>query len=166
VTSTQQDLRGRIKKAIASQKPATITPLSSLLAVQDELGYIPDEAVDEVAQHTNTTINDVWGIASFYTNFRFKSPRDHAIEVCWGAPCHVLGAMEVIASVLEVAGLSGEGDTHDGKLSVTFNTCLGVCSNGPAISVDHEIIGRLSAEKATELMIALNDTGAQSETNA
>ena len=165
MTSIQQDLRGRIKKAITSQKPATVTTLSSLLAVQDELGYIPDEAVDEVARHTNTTINDVWGIASFYTNFRFKSPKTHAIEVCWGAPCHILGAMDVIGSVLKCAGLSGEGDTPDENLSITFNTCLGVCSNGPAISVDHEIIGRLSVEKTTALMADLNKMSPQSETN-
>ena len=111
MTSTDEDLRDRVRKAITSQKPATITPLSSLLAVEDELGYIPGEAVEEVARYTNTTINDIWGIASFYTNFRFNPPGRHKVEVCWGATCHVLGAMKVIEAVLEASGLSNEGDS-------------------------------------------------------
>ena len=161
MTSISEDLRDRIKKAITSQKPATITPLSSLLAVEDELGYIPEEAVEEVSQYTNTTINDVWGVASFYTNFRFNPPGRHKVELCWGAPCHILGAMQVIEAVLDASGLSNEGDTPDGQLSVGFNTCLGVCSSGPAISIDHRLIGRLSPDRARELMMSLKDDDAQ-----
>ena len=58
--------------------------LSSLLAAQDELGYLPDEAIEEVATFTESTINEVWGVASFYTNFRFTPPGEHVVEVCWG----------------------------------------------------------------------------------
>ena len=161
MTSTDEDLRDRVRKAITSQKPATITPLSSLLAVEDELGYIPGEAVEEVARYTNTTINDIWGIASFYTNFRFNPPGRHKVEVCWGATCHVLGAMKVIEAVLEASGLSNEGDSPDGQVSVGFNTCLGVCANGPAMNIDQRLIGRLSPDKARELMMSLNVDDAQ-----
>ena len=65
------DIRERIRAAIGSQTQTNINVLSSLHAVLDDLGYIPQEAIEEVADHMDTTINEVWGVASFYTNFRF-----------------------------------------------------------------------------------------------
>ena len=74
LTPDTATIKGRIVQAIGSQKRPTVTVLSSLLAAQDELGYLPDEAIEEVATFTDTTVNEVWGVASFYTNFRF-TPR-------------------------------------------------------------------------------------------
>ena len=75
MTLTKEDLRERIRWALASQKRPTVTVLSSLLATQDRLGYLPDEAIEEVAGRTGTSINEVWGVATFYTNFRFHTSR-------------------------------------------------------------------------------------------
>lgn len=134
-------LREQVKGALANQTARTVTVLSSLLAIEDEIGYIPTEAIEEVATFTNTTVNDVWGVASFYTNFRFTPPNEHVVEVCWGPTCHLLGAMELIQAVLQSLGLSEEGDTPDGKISLKYNTCLGACAQGPVVSVDHRILG-------------------------
>ena len=71
LTVANEDLRERVRQAITNQKRPTVTVLSSLLAAQDVLGYIPDEAIDEVAAYTEASINEVWGVASFYKNFRF-----------------------------------------------------------------------------------------------
>ena len=149
-------LTQRITNAVHGQTQPTITVLSSLLAVEDELGYIPKEAVAEVAEFTDSTVNDVWAVASFYPNFRFEPPCQHRVELCWGSTCHLVGAMPVISAVLEACGLSEEGDTLDQKLSVRLNTCLGACAQAPVISIDHHLIGRLSPEEArrrvTELL--------------
>ena len=149
-------LTQRITGAVRGQTQPTITVLSSLLAVEDELGYIPKEAVADVAAFTNSTVNDVWAVASFYPNFRFEPPCQHKVELCWGSSCHLVGAMPVISAVLEASGLSEEGDTPDHKLSVRLNTCLGACAQAPVISIDHHLIGRLSPEEArrrvTELL--------------
>jgi NADH-quinone oxidoreductase subunit E len=149
-------LKQRIAHALRSQPQPTVTILSSLLAVEDELGYIPKEAVDEVAAFTSATVNDVWAVASFYPNFRFQPPCDHTVELCWGPSCHLLGAMPLIAAALGAVGLEGEGDTPDGRLSLRYNTCLGACAQAPVISIDHQLIGRLSADQArvrvTELL--------------
>ena len=91
MAAENEDVRGRIRKAISTQKRPTVTVLSSLLAAQDELGHLPQEAIEEIATFTHTTINEVWGVASFYTNFRFTPPGEHMVEVCWGPTCHLLG---------------------------------------------------------------------------
>ena len=151
-------LTQRITGAVRGQTQPTVTVLSSLLAVEDELGYIPKEAVADVAAFTNSTVNDVWAVASFYPNFRFEPPCQHRVELCWGSSCHLVGAMPVISAVLVASGLSDEGDTPDRKLSVRLNTCLGACAQAPVISIDHHLIGRLSPEEArrrvTELLKA------------
>ena len=141
-------LRERITRAIQSQTQPTVTKLSSLLAVEDELGYIPKEAVEEVARHTGSSINDVWAVASFYPNFRFTPPCAHSVEICWGPTCHLLGAMPVIDAVQRQLGLESEGDTSDGNVSLRYNTCLGACAQAPVMSVDHHLIGRVSSESA------------------
>ena len=151
-----EHMRVRIRKAISSQKRPTVTVLSSLLAIQDDLGYLPDEAIEEVATSCNTTINEVWGVASFYTNFRFTPPGDHAVEVCWGPVCHLLGAPAILKDLLEDLGLSGEGDTEDGRVSLKYNTCLGACSQAPVISVNHRLHGRMSSEAVRSRVAGLS----------
>ncbi len=148
MAAQERGIRQRILGALESQPQATVTLLSSLLAVQDDLGYVPEEAIEEVARFTGATVNDVWGVASFYTNFRFTPPGAHVVEVCWGPACHVQGAMQTIGTVLETLGLEGEGETRDGNVTLRYNTCLGACAQGPVISVDHRLMGRLSPDGA------------------
>lgn len=138
----------RIHDAVHGQTQPTVTVLSSLLAVEDELGYIPKEALEFVAEFSNATVNDVWAVASFYPNFRFDPPAEHVVDVCWGASCHLVGAMNIFKSVLEAAGLDDEGDTPDKRLTVRFNSCLGACSQAPVIAMDHHLAGRVTPESA------------------
>jgi NADH:ubiquinone oxidoreductase subunit E len=144
-------IKERISRAVRNQPQPTVTILSSLLAVEDELAYIPKQAIEEVAALMRATINDVWAVASFYPNFRFNPPCDHQIEICWGPSCHIKGAMGLIESVLDGVGMSDEGDTPDGKITIRYNTCLGACSQAPVISIDHHLIGRVSLEQAKAL---------------
>ena len=155
-------LREQARQAIADQPARTVTVLSSLLAAQDELGYLPSEAIDEVAGRTGASVNEVWGVASFYPNFRFTPPARHIVEVCWGPTCHVLGAQALLQSVLERLGLENEGDKPDGSVTLKLNTCLGVCPHGPAMSFDHELAGHMTADAAVqrvELLAAQDDRG-------
>ncbi len=146
--SEKQDLKDRIKKAVRTQKRPTVTVLSSLLSIEDDLGYIPEEAISIVAEYNGSTINEVWGVASFYPNFRFDPPSKNTVEVCWGPSCHLLGATEVIKSVLDELDLDGEGDTTDKIVTFKFNTCLGACPQAPVMSINHRMYGKVSAKQA------------------
>lgn len=156
LTVVNEDLRERVRQAITHQARPTVTVLSSLLAAQDALGYIPEEAVQEVAAFTESSINEVWGVASFYKNFRFTPPGAHAVEICWGPSCHLRGAAAIIERTLERAGLEGEGETADGTLTVRYNTCLGACAQAPVISIDHRLRGRMTPERAGALIDGIN----------
>ena len=159
MAAESEALRERIRKAIASQTQSNVNVLSSLHAVLDELGYVPDEAIEEVAESAGTTINTVWGVASFYTNFRFTPPGDHIVEICWGPTCHLLGATVILQGVLDDLGMSDEGDTADNRLTLKYNTCLGACSQAPVISVDHRLMGRQTVESARSIVSQLKPGG-------
>ena len=145
----------RIKKALASHQRPTVTVLSSLFAVHDALGYLPREAIEEVAAFNDATINHVWGIATFYTNFRFTPPPDHTVEVCWGPTCHIKGSAAIMSGCMDALGLDGEGDTDNGKVSLKYNTCLGACSRAPVVSIDHRLRGGITPEEMQERVAGL-----------
>lgn len=156
--SAQNDaLRERVKLAIASQTKTNVNVLSSLHAVLDDLGYIPDMAIEEVADYTQTTINEVWGVASFYTNFRFTPPGDNVVEICWGPTCHLLGAPEILSAVMAELGLADEGETADNGVSLKYNTCLGACSQAPVMMVNHRLAGRISVDSALQRVAEIRD---------
>ena len=148
MTPQRAKIRKRVRKAIESQKQPTVTILSSLLAAQEELGYLPDESIEEVATFCDATINEVWGVGSFYTNFRFTPPGRHIVEVCWGPTCHILGAAHILKGIQDDLGLTGEGETADNEVTLKYNTCLGACSQAPVVSIDHQLLGRVTLESA------------------
>ncbi len=145
------EIRDRIRNVLQGQKQDTVTVLSSLLAVQDDLHYLPDEAIEETAAFVKSTINEVWSVASFYTNFRFTPPGDHTLEVCWGPSCHIMGAQEILKSVQEELGIDREGETEDGKVTLKYGTCLGACAQAPVIAVDHHHKGRITPRNAVSI---------------
>ena len=151
VSESADDLRIQIQALLNGQDQPTVTVLSSLLEIQDALLYLPNEAIEETAAFSNTTINEVWSVASFYTNFRFTPPGDHTYEVCWGPSCHVKGAQQILKSVQKELGIDREGETEDGKVTLKYGTCLGACAQAPVIAIDHHHKGKITTESATRM---------------
>ena len=145
-----EDIKSQIQRAINSQPQKTITMLSCLLAVHDECGFIPTEAIEIIASKNDTSINDVWAVASFYTNFRFTPPAKNIIEICWGPTCHLMGAQQILSAVQDNLSLESEGDTEDGFVSLKYNTCIGACSQAPVITINHHTVHSISTDKILE----------------
>ena len=162
MTTASDDLRQQVRQAVDEQPYATVTVLSSLLAAQGAVGYLPSEAMDEVSERTGASVNDVWGVASFYPNFRFTPPGRHRVEVCWGPTCHLMGAQDLLHGVMERLELSAEGETQDGAITLKLNTCLGCCAHAPAMSFDHHLRGPIPLDEAlSELDRLRADGGSQ-----
>ncbi len=150
-TEQRTKLREQIRQILNSQEQPTITVLSSLIAVQDSIHYLPDEAIKETATFCGETINEVWSVASFYTNFRFAAPGDKTLDVCWGPACHVLGAQKILNSVHSTLEINEEGESPDRKVTMKYNTCLGACAQGPVIAINHHLIGKQTPESAAKI---------------
>ena len=157
MASESNTLREQARAAIKSQRRSSMTVLSSLLSAEDELGYLPIEAIEEVAINLNTTTNEVWGVASFYTNFRFAPPGNHIVEVCWGPTCHLASASHILNGLQKKLNLSDECETANKKITLKYNTCLGACAQAPVISIDHKLSGRQSLNSGWEQVSNLLD---------
>ena len=116
-----------------------------------------ENQVEEVARLTDSTVNDVWGVASFYTNFRFTPPAEHTVEVCWGPSCHVQGAPAVLKAILNHLKLTTEGEAAERGITFKYNTCLGACPQAPVMSIDHKLVGRVKAEEALKRVKRLHE---------
>ena len=155
MVTNSQPTRDQLRAAISVQAQSVITVLSCLLAIQDAFEYLPDESIEEVATHMDASINEVWGVASFYTNFRFTPPGEHIVEVCWGPTCHLLGAATLLKAVMDDLDLTDEGETANRNVTLKYNTCLGACAQAPVMMIDHDLIGRLTVEQARRRILEL-----------
>jgi len=138
-----------IIKRHADKRGAAIPILQD---IQKELGYIPKSALYRVAQLTGINSSDLYGIVTFYSQFRLKPIGEVLIHVCHGTACHLAGAEEITGVLCRTAGIT-EGETSpDGKITVEKVACLGCCSLAPVITVNGETYGRMTPEKAAELI--------------
>jgi NADH:ubiquinone oxidoreductase subunit E len=123
-----------------------------LLALQDAFGYLPLEAMREVTEKTDITPDQIYGVATFYAQFRLEPLGEHIIRVCHGTSCHVRGIVGITDTICDLLDLDGEGTTEDGAFTVEKVACLGCCSLSPVIMIDDQVFGGLSRKKAKRIL--------------
>ena len=125
-----------------------------LQGVQKEFGYISPELAKRISKHLRITENQIYGVSSFYAQFRFTPPGRHSIRVCLGTACHVRGGatlLEMLERELEIT--CGE-TTEDGRFDLERVACLGCCALSPVVRIDNDIFSRMTVNKLTELLKA------------
>jgi NADH:ubiquinone oxidoreductase subunit E len=130
-----------------------------LQAVQEEDGCVSPQAVDEIALELNISPGRVYGVASFYDQFTFSKAGSHIIAVCDGTSCYAEGAMAIIGALERELGILCGDDTQDGKFSLRTGTCPGCCALAPLITIDGVVHGKMTPEKAVELVRSCDDDG-------
>jgi len=136
-----------------------IIPL--LQKLQEESGYISEEQIDEVAASTGVSASTVYGVATFYSQFRLQPPGKHMIRVCEGTACHVLGAKDVLEALKMNLGIDVDETTSDGLFSLESVRCLGCCSLAPAIVIDDETYGRVSPGSISKILDTYREATSQ-----
>lgn len=122
-----------------------------LQAVQKELRYLPIEALERISGKTNIPAAQLYGVATFYAQFRLSPIGKHLIKTCHGTACHVAGALGVSESLGDRLDVdSGGGTTADGEFTLESVACLGCCSLAPVIMIDETVYGKLNREKAAK----------------
>jgi NADH:ubiquinone oxidoreductase subunit E len=134
-------------KRIGSDSSSTV-PL--LQAVQSEYGYLPREAMDMIIQNTDITGSQVYGVATFYSQFRLKPVGRHIIRVCHGTACHVTGADRLDTSLRHILNITDpEQDTaENGSYTIEQVACIGCCSQAPVLVIADEVSGNLTGANA------------------
>ncbi len=137
-------------------QPGAVIPV--LQEIQDTYGYVPPAAIERIAENIGISASEIYGIVTFYTQFRLKPIGKNLIKVCHGTACHLSGA-EMIALALAQVVDAREGETSpDGMFTVERVACLGCCSLAPCIMINGEVHGRLTPEAISKLARQLQET--------
>ena len=126
-------------------KPGALLPI--LHGVQNALGYVPAESVPVIAKALNLSRAEVHGVISFYHYFRDTPPGKHTIHLCRAESCQAMGGKQLETHVKATLGIDFHETTADGKFSLEPVYCLGNCACSPAMQIDEEIFGRVSANR-------------------
>ena len=140
----------RVISKYAAQKGALIPILQE---AQEELGYLSEDTLRYIAVKTGRTLAQVYGVVTFYTQFRLEPIGKHLVRICHGTACHVGGAEDIDAAVCGHLGLGTDGGTtEDMEFTVEKVVCVGACSLAPIMIVDGVAHGRLDSEKARKVI--------------
>lgn len=120
--------------------------------VQDRTSFLSEVAVGRIAEYLGLSENDVFGVATFYTQFRFHPPGRHHIKICQGTACHVRGSGLILEAVMRKLGISPGETTGDGSFSLERVACFGSCALAPVVVADEKVYGRMTSRKAQRLI--------------
>ncbi|MEW6142134.1 MAG: NAD(P)H-dependent oxidoreductase subunit E [Chloroflexota bacterium] len=128
--------------------------LSLLQAVQDEFGFLPPEAMLAVARFIHVPEGKVYGVATFYNQFRFTPPGKHPIRVCMGTACHMAGGQLVLEAAERTLDIKVGGLTPDGEFSLERVACVGCCAIAPVMVVGETVQPKMTSFKVEEVFAA------------
>jgi len=123
-----------------------------LQKLQDIKGFISPETVKQVSRRLRITENEIYGVATFYAQFRFHPPGEHHIYVCMGTACHVRGGEQLVNSLEYRLGIKDGETTPDGKYDLNRVACLGCCALAPVVKIDEKIYSQMSVLKLREVL--------------
>jgi bidirectional [NiFe] hydrogenase diaphorase subunit len=126
-----------------------------LHSAQEAFGFLDSETLAFVGASLGVPLSKVYGVATFYSFFTLEPQGDHACVVCTGTACYINGAGGIVAGIRRELGVEPGGTTEDGRLSLLTARCLGSCSLAPAMILDGEVHGKLTATGVLDRLGAL-----------
>jgi NADH-quinone oxidoreductase E subunit len=123
-----------------------------LQKIQEEYGYLPTDLMRDTARFLGLTESDVFGVASFYAQFRFTPQGKNAIKVCHGTACHVRGSDRIQEAVEKEIHIASGETTRDRKFSLERVACFGSCALAPVMVVNKDVYGRMTSSKARDIL--------------
>lgn len=155
--AVQPDLQDILDRYPDAGRDALI-PL--LQEVQEMHGYLSREAIARIGEHLHLPASKIYGVATFYNQFRFQPLGRYNIQVCRGTACHVKGSLGVLESLKRSLGIDAGQTTRDGLFSIEVVACLGACGLAPVLCINGEFHGNLKPESLGKLLSTLRKEAA------
>lgn len=119
---------------------------------QDVYRYLPRLALQEISTETGVSLAQIYGVASFYNQFRLSPTGDHIVEVCHGTACHVAGSARISEALEEELGVPEGKTTRDMKITLSSVACMGACSQAPVMRIGDQTYGGLTPDKTRQVI--------------
>ena len=120
--------------------------------MQDKLGFLSEEAVIEVGKYLQMPASKIFGVATFYNQFRFTQPGKYLVQVCRGTACHVLGSATVLDEMEKQLKVKSGQTTRDKLFSLEVVACIGACGLAPVISINGEFHAKVTSESIKSIV--------------
>ncbi|QWW67497.1 formate dehydrogenase subunit gamma [Rhizobium sp. WYJ-E13] len=146
------DIAGRIRSIVADLRSLEGPLLPILHEVQDQFGYVPQEALPVIADELNLSRAEVHGVVTFYHDYRNHPAGRHVLRLCRAEACQSMGGDALAERIKTLLGIDFHQTTLDGSVTLEPVYCLGLCACAPAAMFDGEVHGRVDDELATELI--------------
>ena len=151
------DQEAKLKEVIARHKdqPGAIMPC--LQEAQEVYGYLPVEVQTMIAEGLGVSLEEVFGVSTFYSQFSLTPKGKYNVSICLGTACYVKGAAAVLDKLTSALGIQPEECTPDGKFSLTACRCIGACGLAPVMTINDEVYGRLTPDEVDSILAKYAD---------
>jgi len=140
------EMEAKLHELIAKYKGTKGAIMPVLQQAQDIYGYLPAEVMDIIAKGLDVPMEEVYGVASFYSQFSLNPKGEVSIAVCLGTACYVKGSGDLINKISDIIGIQSGETSSDGKWSLDATRCIGACGLAPVLTVNDEVYGRLTVD--------------------
>ena len=140
------EIRSKTRKIVEPWRNGKGELIPILQAVQNQMGYLPVEALETISRELKIPSSEIYGVATFYAQFHLSPRGRHVIRVCRGTACHVRGSLKILDSVKEITGVEEHQTTEDLRFTIEPVACIGACGLAPVITIDDQTFGRLTPD--------------------
>ena len=123
-----------------------------LQEIQDSLGYIPESALEQVGHTLHIPTSKIYGLATFYNQFRFVPKRTFHITLCKGSACHMIGASTLLDHLEKVLKIKQGQTTRNGLFSIEVVPCMAACEQAPLFSINGQFFAKLTIDRVNEIL--------------
>lgn len=151
-TLVEAEVKERLSEIFShhSSKKEELIPV--LQEVQEEFGYLPSEVMLEVAKSLHLPPSTVFGVSTFYAQFKFYPTGKKKVRLCRGTACHIRGAPRILEEVEKYLGIKPGETTDDLEYSLETIACFGSCALAPVMVVDDDVYGRMTLKKVAQIL--------------
>jgi len=141
-----------IQEGISTQHKGQEDLIVLLKEAQNKFGHVSDEVMAELAESLDIPINDVYGVASFYSFLSTKPLGRNVVRICKSLPCYLKHCLTIIESVEKEIGIKPGETTPDGRFSFQLTNCIGLCDRAPAMMINDDVHVDLTPEKISQIL--------------
>ena len=146
-------MAGSIRTIVRKYTPRDQSNLIAILQdIQQNEGFISPQALNHISEHLWISRSQIYGVASFYSQFKFNPPGRHSIKICLGTACHVQGGDFLLNALKSEIGISPNETTPDGRFDLERVACLGCCALAPVVMVNDEIFSNVTVVRLKEIL--------------
>jgi len=153
VTAKPEIITPEIQQKVDEWKNKAGNTIMVLHAIQHHYGYVPRNISMYLSQELNVPLAKIYEVLTFYNYFKLEPPAENTIQVCTGTACYLKGANKIVEEFKKVLGMKAtESYTEDRKYKIEEVRCIGCCGLAPVISVNEDIVGRITPEQVKDIV--------------